>query len=99
DGDRYPMDVPLRLHEHAALAVGLDRVRDNFARYGLLDDRVRFVPGLFRDPLPGLAAEVGAIAVLRLDGDMYESTIDALTPPKPRVGPGGVVVVDDYGGP
>jgi hypothetical protein len=98
DGDRYPMDVPLRLHEHAALAVGLDRVRDNFARYGLLDDRVRFVPGWFRDTLPGLAAEVGAIAVLRLDGDMYESTIDALTHLEPRVAPGGFVVVDDYGG-
>lgn len=98
DAERFPMDVPLRLHEHRELAVGLDRVRANFARYGLLDEQVRFVPGWFRDTLPGLAAELDAIAVLRLDGDMYESTIDALTHLEPLVAPGGFVIVDDYNG-
>ncbi len=98
DADRFPMDVPLRLHEHPQLAVGLDRVEANFARYGLLDDQVRLVPGWFRDTLPELAAELDAIAVLRLDGDMYESTIDALTHLEPLVSPGGFVIVDDYGG-
>jgi len=98
DAERFPMDVPLRLHEHAALAVGLDRVKANFARYGLLDDQVRFVPGWFRDTLPKLATELDAIAVLRLDGDMYESTIDALTHLEPLVAPGGFVIIDDYGG-
>ncbi|HEV7759222.1 MAG TPA: TylF/MycF/NovP-related O-methyltransferase [Acidimicrobiales bacterium] len=98
DAERFPMDVPLRLHEHAQLAVGLDRVTANFARYGLLDDQVRFVPGWFRDTLPKLATELDAIAVLRLDGDMYESTIDALTHLEPLVAPGGFVIVDDYNG-
>jgi hypothetical protein len=98
DAERFPMDVPLRLHEHAQLAVGLDRVTANFARYGLLDDQVRFVPGWFRDTLPKLATELDAIAVLRLDGDMYESTIDALTHLEPLVSPGGFVIVDDYNG-
>jgi O-methyltransferase len=98
DAERFPVDVPLRLHEHRELAVGLDQVRANFARYGLLDDRVRFVPGWFRDTLPGLAAALGPIAVLRLDGDMYESTMDALTHLEPLVSPGGYVIVDDYGG-
>jgi len=98
DAERFPMDGPLRLHEHTALAVGLDRVRANFARYGLLDDQVRFVPGWFRDTLPKLAIELDSIAVLRLDGDMYESTIDALTHLEPLVAPGGFVIVDDYGG-
>jgi hypothetical protein len=98
DAERFPMDVPLRLHEHPQLAVGLDGVRANFARYGLLDDQVRFVPGWFRDTLPKLATELDAIAVLRLDGDMYESTIDALAHLEPLVPPGGYVIVDDYGG-
>jgi hypothetical protein len=98
DAERYPVDVPLRLHEHAALAVGVGAVRDAFARYGLLDDRVRFVEGWFRDTLPEVATEIGPIAVLRLDGDLYESTIDALTHLEPLVSPGGFVLVDDYGG-
>lgn len=98
DAERYPIDVPLRLHEHAALAVGLEQVQANFARYGLLDDRVRFVQGWFRDTLPTAAPEIGTIAVLRLDGDLYESTIDALTHLEPRVAPGGFVIVDDYNG-
>ena len=98
DAERFPVDVPLRLHEHRELAVGLEQVQANFARYGLLDDQVRFVPGWFRDTLPKLATEVGPIAVLRLDGDMYESTIDALTQLEPLVAPGGFVIVDDYGG-
>jgi O-methyltransferase len=98
DAERFPMDVPMRLHEYSQLAVGLDQVRANFARYGLLDDQVRFVPGWFRDTLPKLATELDAIAVLRLDGDMYESTIDALTHLEPLVSAGGFVIVDDYNG-
>jgi O-methyltransferase len=73
-------------------------VKANFDRYCLLDEQVRFVPGWFRDTLPELAVEIAAIAVLRLDGDMYESTIDALTHLEPLVSPGGYVIVDDYGG-
>jgi O-methyltransferase len=98
DAERFPVDVPLRLHEHRQLAVGLDQVKSNFERYGLLDDQVRFVPGWFRDTLPKLAVDIGPIAVLRLDGDMYESTIDALTHLEPLVSPGGYVIVDDYHG-
>jgi hypothetical protein len=98
DAERYPVDVPLRLHEHTALAVGVDAVRAAFDRYGLLDERVRFVEGWFRDTLPVVASEIGPIAVLRLDGDLYESTIDALTHLEPLVSPGGFVIVDDYNG-
>jgi O-methyltransferase len=35
--------------------------------------------------------------VLRLDGDLYESTMDALVPLYDKVSPGGFVIVDDYG--
>jgi hypothetical protein len=76
--------------------VGLEEVQANFARYALLDDRVVFTKGWFRDTLPTLPVE--QIAVLRLDGDLYESTIDALVHLEPKVAPGGFVIVDDYGG-
>ena len=51
-------------------------MQENFNRYGLLDDQVRFVKGWFKDTVP--AAQLDTIAVLRLDGDMYESTIQVL---------------------
>jgi hypothetical protein len=98
DRVRYPADRGRNFYKYKQLAVSLEEVQSNFARYDLLDDQVRFVPGWFRDTLPKLATELGAIAVLRLDGDMYESTIDALTHLEPLVSPGGFVIVDDYDG-
>jgi hypothetical protein len=70
-------------------------VRDNFIRYDLLDDRVRFLPGWFSESLPG--AEVGPLAILRVDADLYESTRDVLRHLYAKVSPGGFVIVDDYG--
>ena len=95
DTDKYPADAGLRLHKSKALAVSLEEVRANFTEYGLLDEQVRFLKGWFRDTLP--TAPIERLAVLRLDGDMYESTMDALTSLYPRVSPGGYVIVDDYG--
>jgi O-methyltransferase len=94
DAARYPADADDRHHEVAYLAVPLEEVRANFAKYDLLDDQVRFLPGWFRDTLP--AAPIERLAVLRLDGDMYESTWDALNALAPKVSPGGFVIVDDY---
>ena len=78
------------------LAVSLETVRANFRLYGLLNDRVAFLKGWFRDTLP--KAPVKKLALLRLDGDLYESTMDALTNLYDRVAPRGVVVIDDFGG-
>jgi len=75
--------------------VGAEQVRANFDRYGLLDDQVRFLEGWFADTLP--MAPIEQLAVLRLDGDLYESTMDALVPLYEKVSPGGFVIVDDYG--
>jgi O-methyltransferase len=77
------------------LGVTLGQVKENFRRYEVLDERVRFVPGWFRDTLPN--APVEAISVLRLDGDMYESTWLGLTHLYPRVSAGGFVIIDDFG--
>jgi len=56
---------------------------------------VRFLKGWFRDTLP--AAPIERLAVLRLDGDMYQSTMDTLVNLYPKVSQGGYVIVDDYG--
>ena len=95
DAARYPQDEGDRhWRQSVHLAVGIEQVREAFRRYGLLDDRVRFLPGWFRDTLP--SAPVRRLAILRLDGDMYESTTVALDALYDRVSPGGFVIVDDY---
>ncbi len=95
DVESYPADAGHDLSNIETLAVSADQVRSAFDRYGLLDDRVRFLEGWFSDTLP--AATMERIAVLRLDGDLYESTIDALDALYPKVSVGGYVIVDDYG--
>jgi O-methyltransferase len=92
---RYPLDRGITLHQFPQLAITLERVRDNFRRYGLLDEQVRFLKGWFRDTLPD--APIERLAVLRLDGDLYESTIQALDGLYDRLSAGGYVIVDDYG--
>jgi hypothetical protein len=78
----------------AFLAVTQEQVQHNFSLYGLLDSQVRFLPGFFADTLP--AAPVGKLAVLRLDGDLYASTADALVNLYPKLSPGGFVIIDDW---
>ena len=78
-----------------SLAVSMEEVAATFARYGLLDERVKFVKGWFKDSLPN--APIGELALLRLDGDLYESTRDALAALYDKVVPGGFILVDDYG--
>ena len=91
-----PQDEGYDLADNSYLAVSSDEVRANIARFGLLDEqRVRFLEGWFSDTLPD--APIEKIAVLRLDGDLYESTMDVLTALYERVQPGGYVIVDDYG--
>ena len=90
----YPADDGDVLHTFDQLRVTLEQVQENFRRYGLLDDQVRFLKGWFRDTLP--KAPVERVAVLRLDGDMYESTWQTLDALYHRVSPGGFAIVDDY---
>ena len=90
----YPADADDAFHTYADLAVSLDAVKQNFAKYGLLDDQVMFLKGWFKDTLP--TAPIERLALLRLDGDMYESTIDALRHLYDKLSPHGFVIVDDY---
>jgi O-methyltransferase len=95
DPGRWPAEAGDEHWTREQLAVPLEEVQANFARYGLLDERVRFLPGWFKDTLP--AAPIEQLAVLRLDGDMYGSTMEALEALYPKLSPGGYVIVDDYG--
>ena len=76
------------------LCVPFEQVRANFERYGLLDDRVVFLPGWFAETLPN--APIHKLAVLRVDADMYSSTLDVLNALYGKVSKDGYVIVDDY---
>ncbi len=94
DTTRYPADQGSDFHLWPGLAVDLATVKENFARFGLLDDQVEFVKGWFRDTLPALRGH--SWAILRLDGDLYESTMDALENLYDDLAVGGWLIVDDY---
>jgi hypothetical protein len=91
----YPPDRDNRLYTQRELAIPLDVVKANFERYGLLDEQVVFVEGFFCDTLPALQS--GPFALIRLDGDLYESTYLALQYLQPKLSAGGFVIIDDYG--
>jgi Macrocin-O-methyltransferase (TylF) len=91
----HPLDRSMALHSaNEVLGVPLDEVKANFERYGLLDGTVEFLEGWFSDTLP--TAPIERLAVMRLDGDLYESTMDALENLYGKLSPGGFVIIDDY---
>lgn len=92
--EKYPADHGYDLSVWRGLAVSADEVRENFRRFQLLDDQVVFLEGWFAETLP--VAPIDRLAVLRLDGDLYESTMDGLVHLYPRLSPGGFAIVDDY---
>lgn len=91
---QFPADANSDFHTYADLSVSLESVKRNFEKFGLLDDQVVFLKGWFRDTMKLVPSE--KVAVLRLDGDMYESTIDPLNHLFDRVPDGGWIIVDDY---
>jgi O-methyltransferase len=96
DLEKYPQEEGSDdFHTMEELRVSLDEVKENLRRYGLLDDQVKFLQGWFKDTLPTVREE--KFALIRLDGDMYESTMDALTNLYPSLSPGGFAIIDDIG--
>jgi O-methyltransferase/8-demethyl-8-(2,3-dimethoxy-alpha-L-rhamnosyl)tetracenomycin-C 4'-O-methyltransferase len=89
----FPADAEDQHHTYQELAVSLEEVEENFRKYGLLDDQVVFLKGWFKDTLPKVPVQ--KLALLRLDGDMYQSTIEALTYLYPKLSSGGFCIVDD----
>jgi O-methyltransferase len=91
---KYAADSKSNLHLQKFMCVTLDEVKENFRRFNLLDANVIFLKGFFSETLP--TAPVKKLAILRLDGDMYESTIDSLQSLYYKVSSGGFIIVDDY---
>jgi O-methyltransferase len=86
---------PVMQKAYQKMAAGEEEVRRNFIAYGLLDENVRFLKGWFKNTLRSAAIE--KLALIRLDGDFYESTTDALNGLYDKLAPGGFVIIDDYG--
>ncbi len=91
----YRSERGMHFHPYKLLAISEEEVRETFEAYGLLADNVVFVKGWFKDTLHLLTAE--RFSIVRLDGDMYESTIQALDALYPKLSVGGYLIVDDYG--
>ena len=92
----YPQDAGFNFSREVFpfLAVSFEQVCELFRKYDLLDEQVKFLKGWFRDTLH--TAPIERLAMLRLDGDLYESTIEALKALYRKVSDGGFVIVDDY---
>jgi hypothetical protein len=80
---------------HIWAIASLEDVRTAMLSVGYPQDRIHFVEGLVEETLPGTAPD--EIALLRLDTDWYESTKHELEHLYPRLAPGGVLILDDYG--
>jgi O-methyltransferase len=85
------------LKPHAMNAAEEETCRAIVAASGFPAARTQIVKGWFQDTLPEWKEKIGPIAVLRLDGDWYESTRTCLENLFDLVVPGGVVIIDDYG--
>jgi O-methyltransferase len=91
---KYPVDAGDQHYLHSQLIVSLEEVQQNFKTFGLLNDQVKFIKGWFCDTLPTLNTK---FAIIRLDGDMYGSTMDGLNNLYNKLSIGGYVIIDDYG--
>jgi hypothetical protein len=91
----WPQDAGLELYQHNILSVALEQVKENFNAYDLLDEQVKFLKGFFKETLP--TAPINTISILRLDGDLYESTWQALIYLYPKIVKNGYIIIDDYG--
>ena len=72
------------------------KVAENFASASLLDPNVVFVKGFFNNTMPPLSKQVGKLAIMRLDGDMYQSTVDVLYHLYDKLSLNGYVIIDDW---
>lgn len=98
--DAREIDGPAAVHwstvlrDHDNCTADESWAHDAMARVGQTD--YELVKGWFDDTVPALAKAGRPIAVLRLDGDWYDSTIVCLEHLYPLVADGGVVIIDDY---
>jgi len=95
NADKYPHDKDDVHHTKTRLAISKEEVENNFKNYSLLGENIKFLKGWFKDTLP--KAQIDKLALVRLDGDMYESTMDGLINLYPKLQSGGYIIIDDWG--
>jgi O-methyltransferase len=88
-------DMDGRLESTGITVHSLENCQINLVRCVGNFDNITFIKGWFQDTLPNY--KPNKIAILRLDGDLYESTMVCLKHLFKSVVKGGVVIVDDYG--
>lgn len=85
-------------YKKGSLAIPIENVDHAcYWTFRLRRDNVFLVKGWFETTLPRCKDDIGPIAVLRLDGDWYQSTMDTLVNLYDQVSVGGWVIIDDYG--
>ena len=98
DIDSYNKDDPTywvgKLNEN-----GIIGVYNTLNKLNLNMDNITLVKGFFQDTLQiqENIDNIGEIAVLRLDGDWYDSTRICLEKLYDKVIEGGIIIIDDYG--
>ena len=93
DAEKYPREAaahagPVMTKSFDHFSCSLDQVKENFRKFHLLDDRVHFIKGWFKDTLA--VAPIQRLALIRLDGDYFDSTMAGLVNLYPKLSPGGI---------
>jgi len=94
DEEKWPQDKGDTHHTQDQLAISLEEVKENFKSFGLYADNIVFVKGFFEDSLK--TANIEKLSVLRLDGDMYGSTMTVLKQLYHKLEVGGYLILDDW---
>ncbi len=88
-------------HPPGQSVCSLEAVKQHMAEWGIPDELLVYHPGMFEETVPWYSripqTPVRPIALLRLDGDLYESTRVCVEHLAPLVSPGGWIIVDDFG--
>jgi len=95
-GDRSLHIKDLNWDNTPYLEVSSETVASSFHKFGLLDANVVFAKGFFNESMPVLSKHIDKLSIMRLDGDMYESTVDVLYPLYEKLSIGGYVIMDDW---
>jgi O-methyltransferase len=74
----------------------IEQVEDARRTLGISEDEAIIHPGWFHDTLAAARAQIGSIAVLRVDCDWYESCRSVYEQFGPLVSHNGAVIIDDY---
>jgi len=94
DATKWPQDKGDTSYKRTDLAISVQDVQDNFRKFNLLSENVVCIKGFFEHSLQ--SADIEKLAVLRLDGDMYGSTITVLEQLYHKLEIGGYLILDDW---